>query len=93
MDEIRKKLKDMIEAKQIDLVIGYGQKEIAVSDGTNLSTVVPLFLTQGQEMDQLVWNHNCSQNLVQYLTKKDYMEYKKVAIFVKPCDIKAITVL
>ena len=72
MDEIKKRLKELLKSKDLNLVIGYGQREITLSDGSEVSTIIPVFLTEEQEIDHLVWNRHCLQNLVQYLTKGEY---------------------
>jgi len=93
MNEIKAKLKALLKNAELDLVIGYGERKIPTSDGSEITGICPLFVTRESGIDGLVWNRHCVHNLVTYLTKKEYKDYKKIAIFVKPCDLKAIYVL
>lgn len=93
MNEIKAQLKKLLKEGELDLVIGYGERKIPLSDGSEITGICPLFVTRESEIDRLIWNRHCVHNLVTYLTKKEYKGYKKIAIFVKPCDLKAIHVL
>lgn len=71
MDELRKKAKELIANGYIDLFIGY-------EEGTRIPR--PLFAYSLEEADKLVFNDNCTGNLAVYLTRKDLVAGKKVAI-------------
>ncbi|MBN2373640.1 4Fe-4S dicluster domain-containing protein [bacterium] len=93
MDDLKTRLKEMLTSGAIGMVIGYGQKEIYMADGSREYRTCPVFLSRDTEIDRLVWNRHCVQNLVTYLTKEEYKESGKIALMVKPCDLKAIHVL
>ncbi len=93
MNEVKEKLRDLMNKGLINLIIGYGEKNIPIIDDSTLSSIGPVFLTKMDEIDQLVWNRHCVQNLTVYLTKEEYNKYGKIAVFVKPCDLKSIHVL
>ena len=83
IEEIRKKAKELLKSKQVDLVIGYKR----ASDGIS---AMPCFINHEDEAEQLIWDAYCVYNLANYL--KDFSG-KKIAILAKPCDVKSIAVL
>jgi len=93
MKETREKLRVLLKSGSINLIIGYGENLIPVVGESNISTVSPLFISKEEYIERLVWNRQCIQNLTVYLTKGDIKRYDKIAVFVKPCDLKAINVL
>ena len=52
--------------------------------------VRPAFVYQAEDVARLVWNEQCTYNLVNYLRDK---RGKKVAVVVKPCDSRALNIL
>ena len=89
-DQIRAKAKELLEAKQVDCVIGYGIGSRA--------QVRPIFVREPGDAERLVWNPGCTHNLVTYLHDKRKPAKKgepppRVAIVVKPCDSRALNVL
>lgn len=89
-DSIRKKARELLETGLVGCVIGY---EISRRGRTR-----PVFVYSPDEVDRLVWNPDCTNNLVTYLPAKlrpvkGKDPPKPVAVVVKPCDSKAINVL
>lgn len=93
MEKLKERLKELLKSGDINMIIGYGAQDIPVIDETNICVISPMFITTEHEIDQLVWNRHCVQNLTVYLTKTDYKNHGKIAIFIKPCDYKALNVL
>lgn len=83
VEEIKKKAKELIKDKQIDLVIGYKR----APDGI---LAAPAFFYTAEDTQNLIWDAYCVYNLANYL--KDFPG-KKVGIIAKDCDIKSIIVL
>lgn len=83
IEEIKKKVKELLKNKQADLVIGYKR----ASDGIN---AVPAFFYSEEDAQDLIWDAYCVYNLANYL--KDFPG-KKAGIVAKVCDIKSIIVL
>jgi ferredoxin len=52
-----------------------------------------VFVTDPHQMDRLLWNEQCSENLTVYLTKKEIKKLGKPAVIVKGCDAKTVAVL
>ena len=77
--------KDILSTKKVDVVIGYGITEIG--------HVGAVFITDPEKCDRLVWNDQCSTNLVGYLKRKEIKNLGKAAVIVKGCDSKALAVL
>ncbi len=85
MKELVQKAKELLEQKQVDLLIGYQQ------DGEKKTK--PLFVTTPDQAEKLVFNEYCLNNLVTYLNRPDVKALSKVAIVAKGCDIRAIVML
>lgn len=88
--QIRTKAKDLLESQQVQCVIGY---EL----GTH-NQVRPAFIYTPQDVNRLIWNQGCVQNLTLYLHDKKKPAKRgeappHVAIVVKPCDSRDINVL
>ncbi|NLT95020.1 MAG: 4Fe-4S ferredoxin [Clostridia bacterium] len=78
MQEIAREILEKGEAK---VVIGWEK-------GTHWYLSPPAFIDKPEEVERLVWDDFCHNNLSKYL--KDYVNHEgKVAIFVKGCDSRA----
>ena len=75
------KLKEIIaEAlKEVDVVVAYKQ-------GFDKLRATPCFITAPEQIDEVIWNPTCAQNLASYLPSLK----KKVGILVKGCDSRTI---
>jgi hypothetical protein len=66
MDNIEKELRTVIaklfEEKKIDLVIGY-------TKGTLPLVSTPIFLKEEKDVDKLIFDVSCGNNLVKYLKR------------------------
>ncbi|MDD3588070.1 MAG: 4Fe-4S dicluster domain-containing protein [Thermoguttaceae bacterium] len=69
----------------VDVVIGYGRLETGA--------VGAVFVTKVADVDKLVWNDECHQDLVVYLTRKETKKLGRPAVVVKGCDARAAVVL
>jgi ferredoxin len=78
---IRDKARDLLSAGAVTCVLGYEMGTLGVR---------PSFAYTPEESEKLVWNDQCTYNLVNYLREK---RGKKVAVVVKPCDSRALNVL
>lgn len=66
----------------VSIIIGY-------SRGTLPEQMVPVFITDPQEISALAWSDHCSNNLTVYLP--EVLKKKgKIGIVVKSCDAKAL---
>lgn len=83
IEELKTKLIELLNSQQVDLIIGYKRS----ADGISAQ---PCFVKDADGLGQLIWDAYCVYNLCVYL--KDFPG-KKIAIFAKACDSKAITVL
>lgn len=82
-EEIKRKTKELLRNKQVDIVIGYKR----ASDGI---LAVPAFMYTEEDAEGLIWNAYCVYNLANYLND---FSGKKIGIIAKACDIKSIIVL
>lgn len=80
-NKIREEAKKVLESGQVSLVIGWGKGSVPFK-------TTPVFIDRAEDVDKLVWEPACVNNLAAYLPKigKDV----KVAIVAKPCDVKSI---
>ena len=83
--QLRETAKKLLSAGTVQVVIGYGRLETGA--------VGAVFVTNPDEVDRLLWNNECHQNLVVYLTRKEAKKLGKPAIVVKGCDARAAIVL
>jgi len=85
-EQLRQTCRRLLEEEKVDVVIGYGQ---STADGP----AYPVFITAPQDVDRLVWNDRCFNNLTAYLTRDEVKSLGKPAIVVKGCDDRALVVL
>ncbi len=88
-EQLRHQARDWLESGEVKYIIGY-------ENGTN--TVRPVFVYEAKDVDRLVWNPNCLNNLTLYLVEEMKKKPEKgkepdlrpIGIVVKPCDSKTI---
>ncbi|MDH7570601.1 MAG: 4Fe-4S dicluster domain-containing protein, partial [Armatimonadota bacterium] len=81
--ELRQTARQWLEEGTVKVVVGYGE-------GSLPGMVRPVFITDPGEVDQLVWNSRCRQNLSVYLTRPWVTEMGPVGLVVKGCDERSI---
>ena len=90
--KLRQTAKELFNDGRIDVLVGY-------TGGTLPLRSRPVFITNAEEVDKLVWNAYCSNNLAVYLPrfftvqaqrKKDETPPPKVGIIAKGCDIRSV---
>ncbi|MBP7528620.1 MAG: 4Fe-4S dicluster domain-containing protein [Syntrophorhabdaceae bacterium] len=75
------KLKEIIKQVLPDV-----ETVICWQEGYDKLNVTPIFITSPEQVDQVLWNPLCAQNLASYLPSQK----KKVAVAVKGCDSRTI---
>ncbi|MHC4173647.1 MAG: 4Fe-4S dicluster domain-containing protein [Planctomycetota bacterium] len=86
-EEVRKTAKQLLADGKVDLVIGFVKGALPMR-------ATPVFITEPDAAEQLVWNSYCLNNLAVYLPAcfapdprlKEQKPPPKVAIIVKGCD-------
>lgn len=82
MKKLREIAKELLEKKEVDLIIGYEK-------GTEDFWMRPCFVDNIVDIEKLTFNAFCNINLSKYILEhKD----KKVAVILKGCDSKSIVV-
>ncbi|HDL64511.1 MAG TPA: hypothetical protein ENH12_03890, partial [Proteobacteria bacterium] len=61
--ELRKKAKELLKTKQVEMIIGYQRGPDGIS-------ATPVFITREAEAENLIWDVYCVYNLSNYL--KDF---------------------
>jgi len=79
---IREAVKKLLRQKEVELVIGF-------EEGSMPLHTTPCFIRNEEEVERLIWNSFCDNNLATYLVKRP----EKVAIIAKGCDARAIVEL
>ncbi len=82
MQELRDKARQLLEAGEVKVVIGYGQG----SGGRRR----PLFARSAAEAEALVYDEGCWQNLAVYLTKDEVRQLGRPAIVAPPAVLRSI---
>ena len=80
--QIREAAGKLLQQKEAELVIGYGQ-------GTLPLHSTPCFIRKDEEVDRLIWNSFCDNNVAKYLVKRQ----EKVAVIAKGCDSRTVVEL
>ena len=86
LPELRDKVKQLLLEKKVDLVIGWQKGSLPLCS-------TPLFMKTEEDVDKLIFDNSCRNNLSVYLTKdkrKLGKEFKKIGIIVKGCDARSI---
>ncbi len=76
---LREAARKLLEEKKVDVIIGYER-------GTLPLRTTPCFISDAKDVDRLVWDVTCENNLAKYLPDRK----GKVGIIAKGCDARAI---
>jgi len=74
--------RQLLENKRVDVVIGFEKGTIPLRS-------TPCFIRKADDVQKLVWNGDCENNLATYLRKRE----ERVAVVAKGCDSRAIVEL
>ena len=87
-EALRQKAKELLEKGEVKVVYGYRW-------GRDKKRIFPEFFTEPAQIDKLVFNPMCVNNLSLYYTKQfpDIMALGTPAIVMKGCDVKTLNVL
>lgn len=83
-DKIREEAKKALESGEVGLVIGWGTGSVPFK-------TTPVFIEKPEDVDKLIWNPVCVNNLAVYLPKM--ARDRKVGVVAKPCDVRSIVTL
>lgn len=83
-DKIREEARKALESGEVGVVIGWGAGSVPFK-------TTPVFVDKPEDVEKLVWNPACTNNLAVYLPKM--ARNRKVGIVAKPCDIRSIVTL
>lgn len=76
---MRKIAKRLLEEKSVAVIIGYER-------GTLLLRTTPCFISDVKDVDRLIWDVTCENNLAKYLIDRG----EKIGILAKGCDARSI---
>jgi len=86
VNELRQKARELLTTNEVALVIGWGRGSLPL-------TATPVFIDKPENVDQLIFDETCQNNLAVYLTKDKRRLVKnaeKIAIVVKGCDARSV---
>jgi formate dehydrogenase subunit beta len=79
---LREIARKLLEEGQVDVIIGYEKGSLPLQ-------TTPCFIDDADDVDRLVWNESCGNNLAKYLVdRKD-----KAGVVAKGCDARSIVML
>jgi len=82
MQELRDLGRRLLEKQQAGIIIGYGEGPTG--------KVRPIFVTEPQDADLLVYDQRCLQNLAVYLLKKEVKQRGKIALVAPLYTLKTL---
>jgi formate dehydrogenase (coenzyme F420) beta subunit len=82
MNELSKKIAQLLEEKTIDVFIGYGQ-----GSGDRIRA---LFIRDAKQADNLILTRDCDQNLATYLLKHEVKHLGKIGILANDAALRSI---
>ena len=80
-NEMRAMAKELLESGEATMVIGWEKGALPYQS-------TPVMIRSAEDVDKLIWDAYCQQNLSTYLIDYIYTD-EKVAIFAKGCDTRA----
>lgn len=83
INELHSKARELLESGEVKVVIGWAKS--STPERTR-----PVFITNPEDVERLVWNGHCRNNLSIYLVRKEIRTLGKTAIMAKGCDVKSI---
>lgn len=86
INELHSKARELLESGDVKVVIGWAKS-------STLNRTRPVFITNPSDVERLVWNGHCRNNLSVYLVRKEIRALGKTAILAKGCDVKSIVAL
>ena len=78
-ETIRETARKLLEEEKVDLIVGYERGSLPLRS-------TPCFLSDAKDVDRLIWDATCENNLAKYLTGQK----GKVGIVAKGCDARSI---
>ena len=85
-ESLRQAAAQILSENKVALVIGYARNQ-----GAPFST--PVFVSNAEDVDQLLFDDLCFGNLSVYLPKDEIRSMGKTGIVLKGCDLRAVNVL
>jgi formate dehydrogenase subunit beta len=83
INELHSKARELLASGEVQVVIGWAKS--STPERTR-----PVFITTPDDVERLVWNGHCRNNLSIYLVRKEIRTLGKTAIMAKGCDVKSI---
>jgi ferredoxin len=82
MNRLQQLLTDQFTSKMANLVIGY---EKGTEDKRR-----PAFVSDPRDLERLIFDEKCNQNLSSYLTKQEFRAYQNIVVFASMPTIRSV---
>jgi formate dehydrogenase (coenzyme F420) beta subunit len=82
MTEIRETARELLREKKVQVVIGFEGGSVPLRSR-------PCFIRKAEDVDRLVWDGFCENNVARYMAKRN----EKMAVVAKGCDSRAVVEL
>jgi formate dehydrogenase (coenzyme F420) beta subunit len=82
MEALQNKARELLAAKTVQMVIGYGRG----SGGSSRA----VFIRDARQCGELIWDESCRQNLAVYLLKPEVRKLGKAALVAAPSALRTI---
>ena len=86
IEQLRQKAGELLEKKEVSLIIGYGQ-------GSSARDTFPVFISRPEDAERLIFTPFCTNNLALYCVKKEVASRGKIGLVARPEEIRSISVL
>jgi coenzyme F420-reducing hydrogenase beta subunit len=77
--QLRETVKKLFAENRVDLIIGFEKGSLPLR-------AAPCFIRSADEVDRLIWDASCENNLAAYIPKKK----ERIGIIVKGCDSRSV---
>jgi ferredoxin len=82
MEALRKKARELLESRTVQVVIGYGRGSAGAARA--------VFIRDPRQADDLIFDGTCLQNLAVYLMKPEVRELGRAALVATPAALRAV---
>ncbi|MCL4415456.1 MAG: hypothetical protein M1365_01950, partial [Actinobacteria bacterium] len=83
-ERLKEKIGSLVD--DLKVIVGYTKSD-------KLLKVNPLFIEKKEEIDKIVFNNLCINNMATYAYSLSQENNEKIGLILKPCDVKAIVQL
>ncbi|MDR2197616.1 MAG: hydrogenase iron-sulfur subunit [Coriobacteriales bacterium] len=80
---LRERARELLQSGEVSLVIGWGATRFE-------NRTTPLFVTQAEEAEQLLFNEYCTNTLAKYAVREKELTSGRIALATRGCESRAV---